>query len=266
MSEEQTMETLLPTNTDITPPNLIDSTVKVKANLSPGVAAPPMLPPSMAEYMSRVASPFYLHHVNWMTSHNNSTVLATIDVSPTVKFWHLDYVPYFVHEAFKWAYYRGSFKLRIVFFGSSAYRGSIRIQRTFATEPLAVANSNNNVHYHSIDGGNLVHEHQLRFSSRAGVKFTMPITHPRTTSFAFQDLFYERLQLTVISPLNAPSIYPTTVPILIFLEPQEDIQFLSRRNNLSILLPTITRDDVTPKREEVISLSNVQKWINKPQA
>lgn len=241
MSETQELEGIkevIAPNTNLANATTLDASVKINPNMAPGVVPPPMLPPILMEYARKVSSPFFIKSFNWATSNPNGTTLLDLDVSPTAPFWTKDFVPYFAHEAMKWAYYRGSFILRIVFLGSAAYRGTVVISRYFSDETPSAINPENysNTHYHSIDGGNLVHTHHLRFSSRGGVKLTVPSGHPIVVpTLKFQDIYYERLKIKVVAPLNRPDIYPTTVPCLVTLEPMPDIEFFSRRNNLAPL-------------------------------
>lgn len=237
--QQQGIKEVLPPNVNLATPSTLDATVKTDLNMAPGVSAPPMLPPALMEYARKVSHPFFVKSFNWTTTQTNGTSLVDFDVSPLAPFWDKDFVPYFAHEAMKWAYYRGSFLLKIVFLGSAAYRGSVMIVRTFSGDAHTSVNVDlsNNVHFHSIDGGNLVHTHHLRFSARGAAKLTVASGHPVVSpTLKFQDIYYEKMKVKVISPLSAPSIYPTTVPALIILEPLPDIEFFSRRNNLLPLM------------------------------
>lgn len=238
MSEPTTEEIkeVIPPNVNLATNSTLDATVKTNVNLAPGLVPPPMLPPALAEYMRKVSKPFFIKHFNWTTSNEPQAQLLSFNVSPFVPFYQKDFVPYFAHEGFKWRYYRGSFIMRIVFLGSSAYRGTVSINRYFADTSNITTNAKeylSNIHYHSIDGGNFVHTHHLRFSARGSVKQTVPLIHPIVQpETTFQDIYYENITIKVVSQLNAPSIFPTTLPVLILLEPQPDIEFFSRSNNL----------------------------------
>lgn len=239
------VQELVPANTTSMEPNNIDAISKIKQNLSPGIEPEPLPPPVLTEYFTKVMSPFVIATGLWTTSNPGGLVLFDQPIGPTPGYWRSPRVPYWCHEAFKWAYYRCTFKLRIVFFGSEAYRGSLRLRRTFV--PQTGARPRAIEHRHVIDGGNLVHEHDLRMSAVGNYKLAYLNEYPVTTTNAVkpQDIYYEFLQISVQAPLTAPGIYPTTIPYMIFLEPLSDLEFSIRRNNLEPYIGTFTKDNKT---------------------
>lgn len=255
------LQELIPANTTSAPPGNIDDISKIKQNLSPGDIPESIVPPVLEEYLDRVFSPFVIYKGTWSTTQTSGTSLLSKNISPCVDYWGAKYVPYFVHELMKWGYYSGDFLLRMILFGCDAYRGSTRLKRTFGYTSSPATRVRAIEHRHVIDGGNLIHEHLLRFSSvgHGKLAYINEFTDVGVAPIQFQDVFYEKLDITVQTQLSVPSIYPNIIPFWITLTPLPNIQFLIRRNNLFNYLPS-TIDPRTHKKQ-VVNSDNIRCWI-----
>lgn len=226
-------------NKNDSPDSGLESVVKVKQNIDPGLEARVPLSPFMVDYFSRVLSPIPIAKGTWTTSQEEKTELINLMVSPIAPYLDYSPVPYFVHEALKWNSYRSSFKLRIVFFAGSMYRGVVTVQRVF-NKATTIGDAVNETTF-AIDGGNEVYEHIVRPTTNMNYKFTLPnlIGDPHT-DFDFFDIYYERLIVKVNTKLNvSSSMYPTSVPFVVLLEPLSDLTFATRRNNLVSYAPVV---------------------------
>lgn len=269
-TENNAMTNVLPTNTSTAPAESIDQVVKLKANLDAGQPAEQILPPVLGDYFSRVMSPFVISTGTLTTGSATGTLLKSIPISPTVEYWSSAFVPYFCHEAYKYAYYTGTFTVRIIFFCSSAYRGSIELVRSFTSTSVPTINKANMIrHVHVLDGGNFVHEHVMRMHAKANVRHSFinvnnSFESPNVT-IPFQDVFGEFLTMRVYSQIAVPGIFPTSIPYFIILQPHQDIQFLNRRNNFRSLLPNVTysrrkQDGTIETVDEKINVENAHYW------
>lgn len=250
-----------PVNIDNQEPTGLEGIVKVHNNLDPGAPSEIPVNPFLEEYLGRVSSMYALKVWSWSNTATRGTHLVeNYWVSPGLDFVKSSEVPYFVHEMYKYLYYTGVFGLRLEVVGNPAYRGALRIKRTFSStinSSLKTPEARNIIDFH-VDGGNKIVDWELRPGAYSNYKFCFPPKELSLTTGNFLDFYYENLSIEIISPLAAPGIYPSTVSVVLYIIPIE-VKFEVRRNNLTKLLPTKQREFSNSEGKKVTETYSFEK-------